>query len=400
MQHILSFILTGVALFVAVPVLMFSIEVLAAVFPARGQLGLFGSRPAIAVLVPAHNESSGVLPTLQDINAQLRPGDRLIVIADNCTDDTVASVSLAGFEVLERTDPSKRGKGPALDFAIRAISANAPAIIIIIDADCRVGEGTIDLLASWAATTGRPIQALDLMVAPVNSEVDHRVSEFAWRVKNWMRPLGLSKLGLPCQLMGTGMAIPYKALGKIEIASGGLVEDLNLGLELALAGSPPLFCPGALVTSCFPETKSGSTVQRERWEHGHLSLIAHAVPRAIRGAVKRRDIGLLALALDLCVPPLSFLMFLFLLSFVLAALEAAFGFSKVPLMMSLGTALVFFTGVGAAWTLVGRDLMSPQRIAALPLYVFRKLGIYSRLLTKRGSSIWVRTERGENRPDL
>ena len=81
------------------------------------------------------------------------------------------------------------------------------------------------------------MQALDLMKAPDQSVINFQVAEFAWRVKNWVRPLGLSALGLPCQLMGTGMAFPWNVVRSAKLASGQVVEDLNLGLELAMAAA-------------------------------------------------------------------------------------------------------------------------------------------------------------------
>ena len=36
------------------------------------------------VLIPAHNEGVGVLPTIRDIQAQLGPNDSILVVADNC----------------------------------------------------------------------------------------------------------------------------------------------------------------------------------------------------------------------------------------------------------------------------------------------------------------------------
>ena len=90
------------------------------------------------------------------------------------------------------------------------------------------------------------MQALNLQIAPrTNSPIDFRVAEFAFRVKNWVRPLGLRALNLPCQLMGTGMAFPWAVIRSANLASGLAVEDLKLGLDLARAGHPPLFCPSA-----------------------------------------------------------------------------------------------------------------------------------------------------------
>jgi len=76
-------------------------------------------RPAVAVVVPAHNEGSGILPTLSDLQAQLTSSDRILVVADNCSDDTAIIATKAGVEVSERKDPLRIGKGYALDWGIQ-----------------------------------------------------------------------------------------------------------------------------------------------------------------------------------------------------------------------------------------------------------------------------------------
>ena len=106
-------------------------------------------------------------------------------------------------------------------------------------------------LAMTAAATCRPVQALYRMLAPSDSSNNLQVAEFTWRVKNWLRPLGLKALGLPCQLMGTGMAFPWDAIRRVDLASSWSVEDLKLGIVLASQGRHPLFCPTARVTSQF-----------------------------------------------------------------------------------------------------------------------------------------------------
>ena len=152
----------------------------------------YNARRRIAVLVPAHNESTGILTTLEDIQRQLLPGDMLLVVADNCTDDTAAIARVGGAKVIERHDPTKIGKGYALDLGLRHLALDPPEIVIMVDADCKVEAGAIDQLASTSAATGRPVQALHLMSSPSGSLVNHQVAEFAGRVKLWLRPRGLN----------------------------------------------------------------------------------------------------------------------------------------------------------------------------------------------------------------
>src|SRR4051812_40886163 len=265
MDMIFSTLLTTLAILLAIPVAVFFLEIIAGVaLPSRGTAfdDKFRTRQRLAVVIPAHNESTAILPTLQDIRAQLLPADRLLVVADNCTDDTAVIAAAAGAEVLRRDDPVRRGKGYALDFALQQLKSDPPEIVVIIDADCRVAERSLDRLAGACATSHRPVQALDLMIAPEAGQINHSVAEFAWRVKNWVRPLGLSALGLPCQLLGTGMAIPWNVIGAADLGTGWIVEDLKLGLDLASSGHPPLFCPSACVTSRFPVSAAGAETQR------------------------------------------------------------------------------------------------------------------------------------------
>lgn len=119
---LISGVLGALALLVSIPVLVLLVEVLAAL-PGIPAPSSSSGRPSLAVLVPAHNESVGILPTLADILAAIGPRDRLLVVADNCSDDTAEAARSAGADVIERQEDQNRGKGHALDFQI-AISQN------------------------------------------------------------------------------------------------------------------------------------------------------------------------------------------------------------------------------------------------------------------------------------
>src|SRR5258706_13105409 len=139
MGTLVSCLLVIVAGLLATSVMVFFLEIVAAIALPRWQRPVSPNhsvRPPVAVLVPAHNESSGLLPTLADIQSQSLPGDRLLVVADNCLDDTAAVARAGGAEVVERNDPTKWGKGYALDWGVRHLSSNPPEIIMIVDADC------------------------------------------------------------------------------------------------------------------------------------------------------------------------------------------------------------------------------------------------------------------------
>ena len=174
----------------------------------------------VAILVPAHNESQHLLPTLRCLQTQLLPGDRLLVIADNCSDDTAALARAAGAEVLERQHASLRGKGYALAFGVDSLRKAPPDVVVVVDADCIVSTGGIQALAQRCLQTQCPVQMLDLMVAPPGAGLRTRMLEFAWLVKNKVRPLGSYRLGRACHLMGTGMALPWSLAASARLATG------------------------------------------------------------------------------------------------------------------------------------------------------------------------------------
>src|SRR6185312_1269647 len=112
MVLLLDLILIVATALIAVPATLFLVEVLASARSRNEErmrdLGP-RTRLRIGVLVPARDESMSVLPTISDIKEQLLEGDRIVVIADNCTDDTASVARSAGAEVVERDDPTLRG---------------------------------------------------------------------------------------------------------------------------------------------------------------------------------------------------------------------------------------------------------------------------------------------------
>jgi cellulose synthase/poly-beta-1,6-N-acetylglucosamine synthase-like glycosyltransferase len=114
----------------AVPVLVFLIEVTASVLFRSPPPRNFGSISRhLAVLVPAHNEEAGLCSTLESIKLELMPGDRLLVVADNCTDNTASLARSAGAEVIERCHLNNVGKGFALDYGLRHLDNSPPDIV-------------------------------------------------------------------------------------------------------------------------------------------------------------------------------------------------------------------------------------------------------------------------------
>lgn len=382
-------------LLMAVPILVFAIQIAIALPAERKKPASGGYRPSIAVLVPAHNEATGIAAALRSIQAQLQMGDRLLVVADNCTDDTAAAALAVGAEVMERRDAARRGKGYALDFGVRHLALAPPEVVIIVDADCWLEQGVLDILACRSLAANRPMQALYLMRSPAGAGLKTKVAEFAWTVKNRARATGFQRIGLPCQLMGTGMAFPWALMERAELASGHIVEDLKLGLDFARTGQAPLFCSEAQVTSVFPVNVEGVQSQRTRWEHGHLGMMLKEGPRLIIESLRTKNRDLFALTIDMCVPPLALLTLLVLVFGLLGMILWAVTDKALPWSLAIINPTLLGLAVLLAWARFGRGILTFRNLAYAPIYALSKIPLYVKFLVRRQVE-WVRSHRDES----
>jgi cellulose synthase/poly-beta-1,6-N-acetylglucosamine synthase-like glycosyltransferase len=392
MLALIDLILTLVAALLLLPVAVFAVQVLAACLARPLRPGKPPQRGPVVILMPAHDEAVVIRDTLQRLKPHLQSGDRVLVVADNCSDDTAAIARSEGAEVTERFNTSLRGKGYALDHGVRALAQNPPACVVIVDADCELAEGALNWLADSVARTGRPTQALYLMNLVPGSRAVSPVAVFAWRVRNLVRPLGLHVLGGPCHLTGSGMALPWPLIRDLPLASGHIVEDMKMGVDLARAGFPPLFCRPALVTSTFAVSREGAQAQRTRWEHGTLGMILSEVPKMLAEGLRGRGRGLLPLALDMVPPPLALLAILLLFVSGVTFLWHILCMPSLAFGLALGETTVFGLALMAAWWRFGRDIVSATQVPALVAYTLGKLPIYLGFLVKR-QMVWVRSKR-------
>ena len=389
---VIAVILGGAALLVLIFATVLLVEIASAIILPECAASGDGERRPVAVVIPAHNESRLIAETIRSVAPQLGSGDRLIVVADNCSDNTAAIAAAEGAEVVVRTDPARRGKGYALDRGVRHLESSPPDVVLILDADCQASPCTVDLLVRSCCKSGRPVQSIYLMQTESGAKSTTRIAQFAWLVKNKVRPVGLHRLGLPCQLMGTGMAFPWASLAEANLATGHIVEDLKLGLDLARAGSAPMLCPQALVTSNFPTSVDGIAAQRTRWEHGHLSVISIDAARLLLDGVRSLRLELLALALDLSVPPIALLALL--ITSIWASSAILFYFTAVvwPVTLASLAGLEMAAAVLVSWQVYGREILSLSNLSLSVIYAVRKIPMYLRYLIARQVD-WVRSKR-------
>lgn len=400
---IVDFIFLTFGIIVLIPCLVFFVECLAAFISASpsfepGNVNPQGSaivsRPRTTILIPAHNEAEQIVNVIQVLQTQLTEQDQVIVIADNCHDNTAELARSTKVKVLEREHKTDRGKGYALDYAIKYMFKNQinPEVLVILDGDCIVKPDTIKNITTKAIATGRPVQATYLMEQPDNPSLKDRVSMFSIKVKNQVRLLGLNRLGWHSLLTGSGMAFPWSLISEVSLAGSKTTDDMQLTVDLVLAGSTPVFCENALVMGRLMKDQDAQS-QRSRWEHGHLEMIAVEVPRLLKAFIKTKNWAALGLALDILIPPLSLLVMTWMASvigFWLVALGTAVSIFPAVIVTIAGSFLL--TGVLLAWIKFGRADLPLKNLIAIPFYIFGKIPIYLNFLVKPQSR-WLKTER-------
>ena len=73
--------------------------------------GVFGGPVTVTVLIPAHNEAASIGATLDSLGAQDPAPNRVIVVADNCTDATESIARAHGADVLSPWATPTRRRG-------------------------------------------------------------------------------------------------------------------------------------------------------------------------------------------------------------------------------------------------------------------------------------------------
>lgn len=115
----------------------------------RNTRGVFAGPVTVTVLIPAHDEEHSLPLTLESLTAQSRPVDRVVVVADNCTDGTVGIARAAGVEVFETVGNSEKKAG-ALNQALRQLlpGLGDNDLVMVMDADSRIGDGFLETAVS------------------------------------------------------------------------------------------------------------------------------------------------------------------------------------------------------------------------------------------------------------
>jgi cellulose synthase/poly-beta-1,6-N-acetylglucosamine synthase-like glycosyltransferase len=384
---ILLWVLGTAAALLSLPgTLEMALLTLGGLLPARRDSRVSSSAQpqSLVVIIPAHDEEQGLPQCLRSLaHAGAGPGE-IVVVADNCSDQTARVAAENGARVIERRDLNFRGKGYALNHAFTLLKEEPISAFLVVDADTVVPASFLLTMRRRFLDGADAVQCRYLVRNPAGS-LRTRLMNLALIAFNAFRPRGRERWGLSAGILGNGFGLLRRVLEAVPYDASSVVEDLEYHLRLVRAGFRVEFVEETCVYGEMPLHGAGVKTQRARWEGGRLRMIReHAGPLARR--VLAGESKMVEPLLELLLLPLA--LHAVLLLSVLAAPSAWLrGYAALSL------ALVFLHLAGAVWRSGGgwRDL-APLVIA--PFYVIWKLLMIPTLIrTSTSKSAWVRTER-------
>ena len=343
------------------------------------------------IIVPAHNEIEVIERTVASLRRIDWPAYRILVIADNCSDNTAELARNAGATVLERFDSTLRGKGYAVRFGFEASQRDGLAdAVLVIDAD---SEASPNILQACAARIQAGAQAVQVHYGVLNPDASARtrVMTLAYACIHTLRSRGRERLGLSCGIRGNGWCLTHDLLRKIEYKAFSLAEDVEFGIDLGLAGYRVHYAGDAEVLGEMVSGEAAARSQRTRWEGGRLALVRQRLPALLRAALNRPSAVCLDLAMDLLVPPLSNLVVGVAAVLVLDSVACLFSSAYLPWLLigavSFASVVLY---VLRGLQLSGLGLHGLTDLMRAPAFVYWKLRL---MLGSKRSDEWVRTQR-------
>jgi len=353
------------------------------------------ARTRFVVVIPAHDEAALIGATVRSVLANDYPARLrdVVVVADNCTDDTAACARLAGAMCYERIQPDRRGKPWALNWTFGTLDLSRYDGVAIVDADTIVDPGFLREMDRRLQCGERAIQGYYGVLNPDDSWLT-RLAGLPAALNNYFLYPGKQALGLSCSLAGNGMCFGASLIARLGWNAFTLSEDWEYYLILALAGVRVTSAPDAVIYGQVARSLELGRAQRIRWSKGRMQALAIHWRPLLRKALAERTILPLDALFDIARPTHAVLLaasLCFLAAMTcLRAVGAGSGvLPEVAAAIVAAQAAYFLAGFAA-----GRPpLRAWLALAGVPWYLAWKSVVTVRALTSLRERTWVKTTR-------
>lgn len=259
-----------------------------------------------ALIISAHNEEKVIANMVHSLNSLDYPKEAydIIVIADNCTDNTASEAEKAGANVYIRNNPSLRGKGYALEWIFEKLYHDDEQrydYISVFDADNLVDKNYLTEMNKMANQGYTAVQGFLDSKNPYDSWISAAYSYCFWTVNRIFQQARYN-LGLCCELSGTGFIIAFNTLQRLGWGATCLTEDMEFTMKLALNDEKVAFAYNARVYDEKPLTLKQSWTQRVRWMRGHCDVASRYFTSLIKKGIKERKLSCIDCAVYLVQP--------------------------------------------------------------------------------------------------
>ena len=312
----LGYFLAAVSFYYAI-LFVLSMRVFARRDPARGP------RPAMALIVPAHNEEAVLRGALESLTCLEYDRYVVIVVNDGSTDATAEHAR--SFEptgrvlVVDRpVEVAGLGKGAVLNEGYRVLNRlleeehrlvagfGDDVVVGVVDADGHLEPYALDEVARLFADPRVAGVQMGVIIGNAGEGLIERCQDLEFVGFTHLAQAARDRID-SVGLGGNGQFTRLSALRSLGRPpwTDCLTEDLDLGLHLTRRGWQIRFCGTTSVTQQGVRTVRAWLRQRTRWAHGHYQCWHH-VPRLLTATRVR-----LATRLDLTLYVLfvAFIMF-------------------------------------------------------------------------------------------
>lgn len=245
----------------------------------------------LAVLVAARNESEVIGELVESLAGQNYPDELydIIVIPNNCTDDTRGAAEAAGAEILDCTVET-HSKGEVLTFAFKRLLARKYRYdaFVIFDADNVADPGFLQSVNNALCAGVKIAQGYRDSKNADESWTAGCTSMFYWGM-NRLYNRARDSLNMSAALNGTGFMVSAEVLKELDGNFRTLTEDLELSAKAALAGYRIGWMQDAITYDEQPKNMKDSFKQRRRWSAGTFQCLRYYGWDLLKQSVRRRS---------------------------------------------------------------------------------------------------------------
>lgn len=238
--------------------------------------------PQLTAIIPAHNEATSIAGTIRSLRRQSEPPDRIIVVCDNCTDDTAEIAMLAGAEVFFTVGNEARKAG-ALN---QALAGTLPYLndedrVLVMDADSHLNLDWLRVATCALLANPRAGAVCGVFLGEPGGGLIGQLQRNEYI--RYARQVGRRRQ-VPV-LSGTGTLFRVSSLRAVALERGrrlpgaagqyysedSITEDDEITLALKTLGRRCLAVDGCETTTELMPTWQALWTQRIRWQKGALN---------------------------------------------------------------------------------------------------------------------------------